>query len=170
MRRAIGITALVFVGLALLGGTGTWLWRSRWNKEPKFRTVSAKRGDLTAMISATGTVEPEEVVDVGAQVAGQILYFGTDNNNNTIDYGSFVKKGAVLAQIDDTLYTADVENYKAQVQQAIASQANANANVQQMKAKLMQAEADWRRAQTLGPSQALAPTSYDQYKANYEVA
>jgi HlyD family secretion protein len=122
------------------------------------------------MISATGTVEPEEVVDVGAQVAGQILYFGADNNNNTIDYGSFVKKGAVLAQIDDTLYTADVENYKAQVQQAIASQSNANANVLQMKAKLMQAEADWRRAQTLGPSQALAPTSYDQYKANYEVA
>ena len=47
---------------------------------------------------------------------------------------------------------------------------NAKANVPQMKAKLADAEADWRRARTVGPSQALAATTYDQYKATYETA
>jgi HlyD family secretion protein len=39
-----------------------------------------------------------------------------------------------------------------------------------MKAKLLQATQDWRRAQKLGPSDALAQSAYDQYQANYEVA
>ena len=36
------------------------------------------RSNILVTIRATGTVEPEEVVDVGAQVAGEILYFGKD--------------------------------------------------------------------------------------------
>lgn len=44
------------------------------------------------------------------------------------------------------------------------------ANVLQVKAKLVQAQQDWNRAQKLGHSEALAPSAYDQYKANYEVA
>ena len=40
-----------------------------------FRTVAVTRGDIVATISATGTVEPEEVVDIGTQVAGQIVKF-----------------------------------------------------------------------------------------------
>lgn len=51
-----------------------------------------KRGDLTVSIIATGTVEPEEVVDVGAQVAGQIVSFGEDADGKTVDYGSVIKK------------------------------------------------------------------------------
>ena len=135
-----------------------------------FSTVQVKRGDLVATISATGTVEPEQVVDVGAQVVGIILAFGRDEHDNPVDYGSVVSQGTVLARIDDTLYVATVEIDKAQLQQARANLINAKANVLQMKAKLWEAEVDWHRAQKLGPSQALAPTTYDQYKANYEVA
>ena len=170
MRRAFGITALVVAGLAVLGSVGAWwLWHHR-DREPRFHTAVVKRGDLVAMISATGTVEPEQVVDVGAQVAGMILAFGRDEHDNPVDYGSIVRAGAVLARIDDTLYVAAVEIDKAQLQQARANLINAKANVLQMKAKLWEAEVDWHRAQTLGPSRALAPTAYDQYKANYEVA
>jgi HlyD family secretion protein len=129
-----------------------------------------QRRDLLATISATGTVEPEEVVDVGAQVAGQIIAFGKDKNGKSIDYGSTVEQGTVLAQIDDALYRADVETAKAQLQQAQANAASADANVLQMKAKLVQAQQDWERAQKLGPSEALAPSAYDQYRANDEVA
>jgi HlyD family secretion protein len=39
-----------------------------------------------------------------------------------------------------------------------------------MQARLVEAEQDWKRAQKLGPSEALAPTTYDQYRATYEVA
>ena len=135
-----------------------------------FRTLPIQRGDLVPTISATGTVEPEKVVDVGAQVAGLIQAFGKDIHGKPVDYGSVVDEHTVLARIDDALYAADVQAAQAQLQQAQANQHNAEANVLQMAAKLTQAQQDWERAQHLGPSEALAPSAYDQYKANYDVA
>jgi HlyD family secretion protein len=135
-----------------------------------FRTTAVKRGDLTSSISATGTVEPEEVIDVGAQVAGIIETFGTDKRGKPIDYGSEVTNGMVLAKIDPVLYKADMDVAQAQVDQDKAAEVHAAADLEQMKAKEAEAEADWNRAQKLGPSEALAPTAYDSYKANYEIA
>jgi HlyD family secretion protein len=96
--------------------------------------------------------------------------FGTDKNGKRIDYGSEVTENMVLAKIDDVLYKADVDVARAQVDQDKAAEAHAAADLLQMKAKEAQAEADWNRAQKLGPSEALAPTTYDSYKANYEIA
>jgi len=170
MRRRVGIMILVVVGLALIVGAGMWWVRSKRAKDPTFHTVAVKRGDLMATISATGTLEPEAAVDIGAQVAGVIIAFGKDKRGKDIDWGSVVEKGTVLAKIDDSLYAAAVETAKAQLQQAIANKVSADANVLQMKAKLLQAQQDWGRAQRLGPSDALAQSAYDQYQANYEVA
>lgn len=170
MRRKIGIIILALIGLAVIGGVGVWWFGSKGDKGPAFRTATVKRGDLTATISATGTVEPQEVVDVGTQVAGLIKTFGKDKHGKVIDYGSVVEEGTVLAKIDDSLYAATVESAKAQFQQAVANKISADANVLQMKAKLLQARQDWDRAQKLGPSDALAQSAYDQYQANYEVA
>ena len=170
MRRKVVITILIVIGLAVISGLGVWSFWSKGKKAPTFRTVPVKRGDLVATISATGTVEPEVVVDVGAQVAGLISTFGKDKHGKVIDYGSVVDVGTVLAKIDDSLYAAAVDTAKAQFQQAEANKISADANVLQMKAKLLQAQQDWDRAQKLGPSDALAQSAYDQYKANYEVA
>ncbi len=161
------IISVVIVGV--VGGATLW---GLGKKDPinGLRTAPVKRSNLVATISATGTVEPEELVDVGAQVAGQISAFGKDESGKPMDYGSAVEAGTVLAQIDDSLYAADVEAAKAQLQQAQANHLSADANVLQMQAKLTQAERDWDRAQKLGPSEALAPTAYDQYKSTYEVA
>ncbi len=153
------IAVLLLLGYLLRGGS----------RATGFSTVLVRRGDLLATISATGTVEPEQVIDIGAQVAGIILSFGRDAHGKLIDYGSVVKPGSVLAHIDDTLYVAAVAIDKAALQQARANLVNAKANVLQMQAKLWEAEADWNRAQKLGPSQALAATTYDQYKATYLV-
>jgi len=169
VRRRIGIAVLVLALLAV-SGAGAWWFRMRGDQGPMFRTALIKRGDLTATISATGTVEPEDVVDVGAQVGGMILSFGKDLSGETIDYGSAVQADTVLARIDDSLYAAAVETAKAQVKQADANSISADANVLQMKAKLLQASQDWERAKRLGPSDALAQSAYDQYQANYEVA
>src|SRR5262245_2958992 len=96
---------LVLVGVALLGGAGwgLWNWRNGGVDGPSFRTERATRGNLVALISASGTVVPEEVVDVGAQVAGQIVAFGPDldDSRRTIDYRSRVEEGTILARIDD---------------------------------------------------------------------
>ena len=128
-----------------------------------FTTEKVTRGDLMATISATGTVEPEEVIDVGAQVAGRIVFFGKDKNGKTVDYGSEVDEGTVLAQIDDALYDSSAA-------QARASLVRAEADLKQMEAKLFQAQRDWERAKKLGPSDALSQADYDAAKSAFEVA
>ncbi|MFI5330106.1 MAG: efflux RND transporter periplasmic adaptor subunit [Desulfobaccales bacterium] len=164
-RNLVIAVAAVVVTLLFLG----YLLRGR-SASAGFKTVQVKRGDLQATISATGTVEPEEVVDIGAQVAGRIVSFGKDKNGEEIDYGSVVEAGMVLALIDDALYAADAASAKAQLGQNKAAVVNAEANLLQLKAKLFQADRDWARAQKLGPSDALSQTDYDAAQAAYEVA
>jgi HlyD family secretion protein len=170
MQRTARMVLVAVVVAAVGAGVAVRRWRGEHATAANLRTVPVKRTDLLATIGATGTVEPEEVVDVGAQVAGQINSFGKDANGKTIDYGSVVDADMVLAQIDDSLYAADVAAGKAQLEQARVGIVRADADLVQMKAKLNQAQRDWDRAQKLGPSEALAPSAYDQYKANYEVA
>jgi HlyD family secretion protein len=166
MKKAL----VVLVAIVLLGGTGVAYWQRSAKPAASFRTAPVKRGDLLVTISATGTVEPEEVVDVGAQVAGKIERFGTDPNGKTIDYTSSVENGTVLAHIDDSLYAADVAQARAQVEQAKANVARARADLGQMRAKLRQAEQNWTRVKELGSSRALSATDYDSYEAAYETA
>src|SRR6185437_282575 len=77
----------IFFSLAViaLAGAGAFHW---YSQGPKllFTTASIKRGDVSTSIGATGTLEPIEVVDVGAQVAGRISTFGTDTDGKIVDY------------------------------------------------------------------------------------
>lgn len=154
----------VFILIVVVLGAiaGVW-WRSHTGSSLSFTTAVLKRGDLAATIGATGTIEPLEVVDVGAQVAGRISSFGTDCDGKTVDYGSIVQQGAVLAKIDDSVYAADLSVAKAQ-------QLSAEANLEQMNARLDQAAAEWKRSQELFASKLISQTDYDTGKANYEVA
>ncbi|MCC7145975.1 MAG: efflux RND transporter periplasmic adaptor subunit [Phycisphaeraceae bacterium] len=154
-----------------VGGGGAYWYLQKSNTQPvSFRTTDIQRGELLSSISATGTVEPEEVIDVGAQVAGLILSFGKDVNGKTIDYGSVVAEGTILAWIDDSIYTAELAQAQAQVQSAQAGLQRSVADLEQLKAKLHQAERDWERAQKLGPSEALSQSSFDAYQSAYETA
>jgi HlyD family secretion protein len=147
--------------LALLAAA--WWWHSRDGAKLSFTTALVQRGDLAATISATGTIEPLEVVDVGAQVAGIVKDFGLDTDGKTVDYGSIVVKDALLAKIDDSVYAADLLV-------ARANELAAEANLQQMQAKLDQAAAEWKRAEALLANKLMAQVDYDTDKANYEVA
>jgi HlyD family secretion protein len=162
--------ALIIIPTLLVLLTFLWLWRGNHNQSSAFRLAPIVRGDLEAAISATGTVEPEEVVDIGAQVAGRIVAFGKDKQGKTVDYGSVVEAGTILARIDDALYAADVSQSRAQLAQARANVQRAEADLGQFKAKLFQSEADWQRAQQLGPSEALSQSDFDAARAAYDVA
>jgi len=159
---------LVFLSLVATGIY--WFQRRTPANATAFRTETVNRGELLVSISATGTIEPEDVIDVGAQVAGLILDFGRDAEGKTIDYGSNVKKDMVLAHIDDTLYAAQTAEATAQLESAKATLQRSKADIGQAQAKLKQSEDDWKRAVKLGPSKALSQTSYDGYKAAFDTA
>src|SRR5947207_8338331 len=130
----------VLVLLAIVGGTAAWYWKHNGKSEISVSTAPAKRGEVVFTIGATGTVEPEEVIDVGAQVAGKIMEFGKDKSNKSVDYGSYIEAGTVLAKIDETVYVAAVAEAKAQLAQAEAGVKRAEADLLQLKAKLTQAQ------------------------------
>lgn len=136
--------ALVAAGVKFYGDYGAK------TQQVAFRTDVVERGDLVLTVEATGTVEPEDVVDVGAQVVGRIESFGLDPRGETdpafqgkpVDYRSEVKEGTILAVIDDAVYLA-------QRNQALAAYERAKADLVQMQARLAQADAEWQRAQRL---------------------
>lgn len=162
---------VVAIALAvLLLGVATWWWRARGGSAMAYTTMPVKRGDLSATISATGTIEPVEAVDVGAQVAGRITTLGVDRDGKTVDYGSTVAEGAVLVTIDDSVYAADLAVANAQMERSKAGVLSADANLHLARAKLHQAEADWNRAGELGRKQLLSPSDLDAARAAFEVA
>ena len=163
MQRFLTKPVLAIAIIILVGGAGVGWWWMRSDHKLSFRTAVVKRGDVAATISSSGTIEPSETVDVGAQVAGRITSFGTDINGQTIDYNSVVEKGAMLAKIDDSVYAADLSV-------ARAGELTAAANLEQMNAKLDQAEAEWKRAQELYHNKLMSQVDFDTDKANYEVA
>ncbi len=125
---------LVLLGLLVLGGGGYLWWVSEnGNSGPGFHTEAVERKNLSATITATGTLEPEEVIDVGAQVQGLILNFGPADpkkpDGPIVDYCTPVTKGQILANIDPTIYQAHLDESDAALATAKAAQASAEANL-----------------------------------------
>lgn len=155
---------LGFVFLAVIGAAfAAWHWRGAWEETPRFRTLETKRGDLLISVSATGTVEPVEVIDVGAQIIGRIKEFGPDLNRpgKTVDYGSKVKKGDVLALMDDAPIQAELDKAKANLKLA-------EAELLRDDARLKQAQRDFERAKSLRDTNS--ESDYDRAVAQFEVA
>jgi HlyD family secretion protein len=161
---------LIIIVIASIAGGAVWYVRHDTGGEAAYRTAAVTRGDLLATITATGTLEPEEAIDVGAQVQGRIVKFGKDTNGKQVDNNSEVEQGATLAWIDPSVYQSEVDQAQAQLNQAKAGVARAEADLVQIQAKLMQAQRDWDRAKRLGPSDALAQADYDAAESNYEAA
>ena len=163
----------ILLSLTLLasfaGGGAAWYFTRR-DTSAALRTSRVKRTDVVSTITATGTIVPEDVVDVGAQVNGMIASFGKDVTGKQVDYRSTVEAGAILARIDDSIYKSDVATAEAQQSQAEASVRFAEASREVAIARRDQTERDWARAQLLGTSKALAQSDYDAARSNYEQA
>jgi len=126
---------------------------------------------VAASISASGTIEPEEVVDVGAQVAGLIKSFGTDVQGKTIDYGSGDRGRRGAGENRRLGLCRPTSPWpRREMARDKAGELSAAANLDQTKAKLIQTDAEWKRSQELSNSKLLARVDYDTAQANYEVA
>jgi HlyD family secretion protein len=131
---------IIFLILAGIGAGMVYYFKQAKNDVPQYETVTVERGDLTQMVTATGTLNPVVNVTVGSQVSGII-------NKLNVDYNSIVKSNEVIAEIDPS-------TYKAAVEQAEADLANAKANLE-----LQQAESS--RSAELFTNKLISGSDYD---------
>ena len=164
------ITIVILFVLILAGGFLFSGWIGQKGSNQKFRTVKVERGEISSIVTATGTINPVVTVLVGSQVSGTIkaLY---------ADFNSRVKEGEVIAQIDPAIFEAQVEQAKANVATALANLSNAQANLQNIQANLVKAEvavSDAKRTLDrniqLMKMNAIAQASLDTTQANYDSA
>jgi HlyD family secretion protein len=163
-------TWIIVLGLLVAGGWWCFSEDEVAVSSIAYKTMNVSKGQASRTIRATGTIEPEDLIDIGAQITGQIMAFGLDVEGKEVDYCSEVRKGQLLARIDDVTYKAEVTIATANLKSAKARLDSANANVLQLTAKLNQAERDWTRATSLGVGDALSQKEYDAYQSAYESA
>ncbi len=146
--------SLLLIAL-IIGGVGFLYTQNDASEPTEFRVTKIEVGSLSSTITATGTIEPVEVVDVGAQIVGRIKSFGEDPNapGKTIDFVSKVTAGSIIAQIDDL-------PYKAELERATADLRLAEAEVRRAKTQLEQATRDADRAEKARDS-----TSESEYES-----
>jgi HlyD family secretion protein len=141
-------TIIIVAAVAVIAG-GVWYFAGRDDAAPQYQTVLVTRGDLTQVVTATGTLNPVTNVTVGSQVSGiiQTLY---------ADWNSPVKANQVVAQLDPA-------TYKASVAQAEGDLANSKANLE-----LAQIQA--KRATELFGNKLISESDYDTAAATLHQA
>ena len=107
MRRAL----IALTSLGVLGAGGWFAW-SKYFAPPdelaRYEFATVKRGDLEDVVTATGTLQPRDYVDVGAQVSGQLKKIH-------VEIGTEVKAGDLLAEIDPIVLQSRVDATRAQL-------------------------------------------------------
>ncbi len=163
---------LIMIAMVVILGGGYLAFRliGQNGSNQRFRTVRIERGEISAMVTATGTINPVINVLVGSQVSGTIkaLY---------ADFNSRVTEGEKIAQIDPAIFESQVEQAKANVTTALANLSNAQANLQTVQANLAKAEVSVidskrtldRNLQLMKMS-AVAQATLDTAQANYDTA
>ncbi len=148
MKKIIGI---IFICLALLC-LSIFLFKSK--KEAKqYITEPLEKRTITQIVEASGTINPVQTVSIGSQVSGQIsaIY---------VDYNSEVKKGQLLAEIDTSLF-------EAQVNQAKASIDNARANLSKIQATAANDKLTLTRYRNLYKKGFIAKSELDLAESTY---
>ena len=140
----MGVGAVVIVALVI------WMCSGGKREETvEFETAKAERQDIHTTITATGTIEPVTSVTVGTQMSGIVskLY---------VDYNSVVKKGQVIAELDKTNLTSELNRAKADLSSAESTLAYETAN--------------FKRYQTLFDKGLVSANDYESAKLSYEKA
>lgn len=128
----------------------------------QYQTQEVRRGDLTVIVTATGTLQPTNDVEVGSELSGTIKTVEADYNNK-------VRVGQVLARLDTTKLEAQLTQSKASLQSAKAKALQAQATVTETKAKLSQFQKVRELSGNRVPSQAemdAAEAAFERAKAD----
>lgn len=118
-------------------------------EEPKYKTAVVDKGNITQTVTASGTLNPVALINVGSQVSGTVVELKADFNDR-------VKQGQVLLKLDPTIFNAQIKQSEASLASAEASKRLAQANLE--------------RNQKLVAQNYISGTAMDQAKREVEVA
>ncbi len=130
----------------------------------------AQRMDLVAVVSASGEIKPKTYVNIGANAFGKItkLY---------VREGDRVKRGQMLAQLENVQPAADMDATQASLEaartDAVAAEAALNtsmADLNRAKSDAERSDLDWSRAQGLYKDALISKSDYDMQKAAHQTA
>jgi HlyD family secretion protein len=161
----IGVSAV----LALAAIVGITVYESRKNLVT-VQTGKVQRQDLASVVSASGEIKPKTYVNIGANAFGKIIKLH-------VREGDRVKKGQLLAQLENVQSSADVNATRASVAAAETDFVAAEAALETSRADLNRAQSDadharldWERAQGLYKDALIAKQEFDSKKAAWESA
>ena len=134
------------------------------------QTARVQREDLASVVSASGEIKPKTYVNIGANAYGKITHL-------YVKEGDHVKKGQLLAQLENVQSTADVSANQASVQaaetDAIAAEASrktSEADLERAKADYDRNKLDWDRAQSLFQDGLIAKSDFDSRRNAWATA
>lgn len=141
VQIGLGLLLLLVAGWYFLSGTTE-------TQTPALQTATVSKGDIEDNVTALGSLQPLEYVDVGAQVSGQLTRV-------YVDIGDQVKKGDLLAEIDPMVYQSLVDSDNASI-------ANLEAQLKGKQADLRLYQAQYVRYRDLLKGNAVSRDLYDQ--------
>lgn len=150
--RLIGLGALGLAAVLAL----VWFFFLRPDPAPEVATSAARTGDLEQVVLATGTLEPLELVSVGAQASGRV-------EKLAVDVGDVVQAGQLIAEIDSQTQQSTLRDRQAAL-------ANARATRAARAATLAQAQQDFERQRTMLAADATPRADYDAAQATLNAA
>jgi HlyD family secretion protein len=164
-KVGIGVGAVVVLAIIV----GTTVYQSRKNVVT-VQTGKAQREDLSAVVSGSGEIKPKTYVNIGANAYGKITHL-------YVKEGDHVKKGQLLAQLENVQSSADVSANEASVQMAETDAVAADAALKTSDADLQRAQADyernkldWERAQSLYKDGLIAKSDFDSRRNAWATA
>src|SRR5579864_6847230 len=165
--KKIAIGAIVLILLA--GFIGFTVHQSSKNVVT-VQTGKAQRQDLATIVSASGEIKPKTYVNIGANAFGKITHL-------YVKEGDHVKRGQLLAQLENVQSSADVNANEASLQAAQTDSLAAEAALRTAEADLLRAQADydrnkldWSRAQSLFKDGLISKSDFDSRKNAWATA
>lgn len=154
--KRIALAGGIVAALAAAGWYGWQHYHAQDDALSRYLIATVQPGDIEDLVTATGSLQPSDYVDVGAQVSGQLekIY---------AEVGSVVKKGDLLAEIDSTVYRATVDARRAALK-------NLQATLVARESDLQLAEQQLQRQQNLARDSATSDDSLQQAQASLRSA
>ena len=162
-RKLWKILSSLCVITALCGG-GAYYYLQPKEVKITYETITPKRGDIATIISATGTLNPLNEVQIGSQVSGIISQIDVDTND-------VVSKGQVLAKIDDKKILQELSRYEAQLKSAKAQLDSLTSTLKDKKWQFERLQKLYKQSKGKYPSYAdvqSAQVAYEIAKAEIE--